>query len=183
VFLASQGIRVTGFDSSAIAVDTARKRLDTLKGVENLRQPQMLLHDLRSGLPADTGTIDFISDIFVYKHQLSSGERATYRAEMARVLSPNGRILISLAALDDGYYCACPDYSPPGVDIVSNPRTVLDVPIMIGSVLFSLDQLVAEMLDRFVLEMSWHKLKPGVMHGGTYVRSTLATMWRRADHN
>jgi hypothetical protein len=92
---------------------------------------------------------------------------------MARVLRPDGRLLLSLAEASDGYYAACPDLEGP-----SAPRTVMDPVAGVASVLFSFEELLSEMSDLFALEMSWHKEKPGLMHGREYIRRTMATIWR-----
>jgi len=178
LYLAMLGINVVGFDSSQVAITNANERIEASERPRK-GNPTFLLHDLTRGLPAETASMDFIADIFVYKHQLSPAARAQYRAEMDRVLAVGGRVLLSIAGRDDGYYSACPDYNPPDINTEANPRTILDPAPMIGSVLFSSDEIVAEMADRFILEMLWHKNKVGSMHGQTYMRSTIATLWSR----
>jgi len=178
LYLATLGINVVGFDSSQVAINNAKERVEGSQQTTQ-RNPTFLIHDLTRGLPAQTASIAFIADIFVYKHQLSLAGRAQYRTEMDRVLAADGRILLSIAGRDDGYYGACPDYNPPGINIAGNPKTILDPIPMIGSVLFSPDDIVAEMADHFTLEMLWHKRKLGSMHGQTYMRSTIATLWSR----
>jgi SAM-dependent methyltransferase len=177
-YLASLGIKVVGFDSSQVAITNANERIEASQQTPR-RNPTFLLHDLVQGLPVPTASVDFIADIFVYKHQLSPATRAQYRTEMDRVLADGGRVLLSLAGRDDGYYSTCPDYNPPEISTEANPKTILDPTPMIGSVLFSPDDIVAEMADHFTLEMLWHKRKVGSMHGQTYMRSTMATLWRR----
>ena len=168
MYLARRGARVLGFDSSRRAIEIAKQRAAVDASVE------FALHDLERGLPGENGTYDLVTDIFVYKHQMSRSGRRRYRAELARVLSPTGVLLVSLAGDDDGYYSICP--AAPNGDY--GARAVVDPEVGIGSVLFTLESLWAEMGDRFRLEMSWQKLKDGEMHGGTYRRSTIATLWR-----
>jgi hypothetical protein len=105
---------------------------------------------------------------------LEASDRAAYRGELARVLCPDGRLLLSLAERSDEYYGGCP------VLDAGDRLTVLDPHAGIGSVLFSLEELKNEFGDRFVLEMCWHKEKLGRMHGRTYLRRSLATLWRLA---
>lgn len=169
--MAALNISVLGFDASAEAVDRARERANAV-GDSTTR---LLLHDLQAGLPAPDHSADFISDVFVYKHQLSAAARAAYRAEMLRVLKPRGAVLVSLALADDGYYSTCPDLADPEG---GNPRTIVDPVVGIGSVLYTLPQLEAEFSRDFRLEMAWIKAKMGRMHGQDYLRRTLATVWR-----
>jgi len=178
LYLADLGIEVTGFDASDSAIASAMKRP---QAAGSANAPRFLLHDLSQGLPVDAATVDFLADVFVYKHQLSASIRSSYRAEMKRVLTPGGRILISLAMPDDGYYSTCPNYDTEATSDHGKLRTVLDPVIMVGSVLFALSDLVEKMSDYFTLEMSWHKRKAGPMHGNTYMRSTLATLWKSKD--
>ncbi len=164
-YLASQGLRVLAFDASPVALAAAQHRGGAA---------WLLRHDLRDGLPAADATFDLVTDIFVYKHLVDTAGRARYREELARVLKPRGRLLLSLAEPEDGYYGACPELHP------GRPRTVLDPIAGIASVLFTLDELQAE-FAAFRLEMVWHKQKPGRMHGAEYVRRTLASIWVKSD--
>lgn len=167
--LASQGIRVTAFDSSAAAVAAARERM--LKAGLDV---DLRVHDLRAGLPASDQAIDLVLDVFVYKHQTDPIARSQYRRELQRVLSERGRVLVSLAEPEDGYYGACPPAPEPG----ASPNAVLDPVLGASSVLFSLRELEDEMSDALALEMAWRKTAVGEMHGQSYQRRTLATLWR-----
>ncbi len=163
--LASLGIDVLGFDSSRAALEVAHRRESAAR---------FLQHDLREGLPAPDASVDLEADIFVYKHLTAPDLRARYRAELARVLRTAGLLLVSLAEPDDGFYAACPPAD-------GSPRAVVDPFTGIASVLFTLEDLQHEFADRFRLEMAWRRQKPGPMHGATYVRCTLATIWRVKD--
>lgn len=172
IHLGLQGARVVGFDSSARAIERATERLAQLDDDIDV---SFEVRDLQQGLPGEANSYDLVTDIFVYKHQVLASARARYRAEVARILGPGGILLMSLAATDDGYYANCPalpegDYGAPAI---------LDPEIGVGSVLFDLPQLEEEMGDHLRLEMSWHKVKSGPMHGSTYLRSTLATIWKQ----
>jgi SAM-dependent methyltransferase len=168
-WLARAGVRALGIDNSETAIAAAAARNS---GAE------FALRDLRGGLPGGEGEFDLALDIFVSKHLLEAGERAALRRETARVLAPSGRLLVSLAEPEDGFYAACPEF--PGRE-GARPRAVVDPHTGIGSVLFSLEDLRTEMSGCFALEMAWAKAKPGPMHGAVYRRRTLATIWRRAD--
>lgn len=169
--LARLGIHTTGFDFSEEALERAAERLSKLQRPDF----QLYRHNLTEGLPVTDKSIDLLCDIFVYKHQIAASERRLYRDEMKRVLAPNGRILLALAEIRDGYYSQCPAFAvqpeQAGIEYVS------DTAIQVGSVLFTLDGLTAEMADHFELEMSWLKRREGVMHNKNYLRYTLATIW------
>jgi SAM-dependent methyltransferase len=170
-YLASLGVSILGFDNSEMAIQTARDRFSNTESAQGTLR--FLKHDLVSGLPTDDKSIDLAVDIFVYKHQIESEVRASYRRELRRILRQNGRLLLSLAGTDDGYYANCPRQEREG-----NPITVVDPVAGVASVLFSLEDLIKEFEDTFILEMSWHKSKEGPMHGSVYKRSTIATIWR-----
>jgi len=181
-YLAGAGVRVTGFDSSPAAIEAAKQRVAAAKRETEGHRAQdlaanvdLLVHDLRAGLAASDGEIDLVLDVFVYKHQTQPQTRSRYREELRRVLAPEGRILISLAEPDDGYYGSCPPLPEAG----AGPHAVLDPLLGLGSVLFSLAELTAEMSGLFDLEMAWRKTQPGEMHGKRFLRRTLATLWRR----
>ena len=165
--MASAGIDVLGFDISETALDLARRRACAARFVK---------HDLREGLPASDASIDLATDLFVYKHLISSEVRAAYRRELARVLRPTGHVLLSVAEPDDGYYGACPEPEPG-----RRPRVIIDPAAGIASVLFTLEELREEFAGCFRLEMAWRKEKPGPMHGATYVRRTAASIWVKSD--
>ncbi|MCB9806112.1 class I SAM-dependent methyltransferase [Candidatus Nomurabacteria bacterium] len=169
IFINSLGSRVIGFDISKSAIQKANSRLNTESNNITFE-----VRDLSSGLPVDDSTIDFISDTFVYKHQVDDEVRKFYRSEANRVLKEDGKFLVSLAYKDDGYYGQCP--------IIENGgklKKIIDPEIDVGSVLFDLKELVEEMSNFFSLEMLLDKEKEGIMHGKSYVRHTLATIWRK----
>jgi len=176
VYMANMGIEVVAFDSSKAAILSAQTRAANA----NVTLPLTFINqDLVDGIPAKDRQVDFAVDIFVYKHQLLPSSRKAYRHELNRVLKLGGRLLVSLAEHEDGYYAACPDLK---VSEVGNPRTILDPVAGVGSVLFSLEELIAEMADLFTLEMVWHKSKLGIMHQEQYLRHTLATIWHLKEN-
>ncbi|WP_051222919.1 class I SAM-dependent methyltransferase [Conexibacter woesei] len=168
--LVSRGFEMTAFDSSEVAIERARQRF-----AGRPEQPELLLHDLTDGLPVASGSIDFIVDTFVYKHQVEPSTRRAYRAEMSRVLKATGRVLISVAEPDDDYYGACPSHPSD----TAGPHAVIDPALDVGSVLFSARELMEDVADCLQLEMVWRKERPGEMHGAPAVRRTMATIWRR----
>ena len=171
--LVRHGVPTTGFDASARAIALARERLGAGPNDETV-DATLLVHDLSDGLPAKDGAVDLVLDVFVYKHQVQPDARRRYRDELLRVLAPRGRVMLSLAEPDDGWYATCPPSDEPG----AGPHAVVDPVVGAGSALFTLGELEAEMADAFALELAWRKRRFGEMHGGTYERRTLATIWR-----
>lgn len=169
--LVRSGIATTGIDASARAIALAVERI---RGCEGAADVDLLVHDLRDGLPVADGSIDLVLDVFVYKHQVQPDARHGYREELRRVLAPGGRVMLSLAEPDDGFYGACPPCEEPG----AGPRAVIDPVAGAASVLFTLAELEAEMGDGFALEMAWRKRSRGEMHGRQHDRRTLASIWR-----
>jgi len=162
-FLAASGVVAVGVDYSDVALAKASARV------------AVVLADLGAGFPLRGARFDLVSDLFAYKHMIDKAARSKYRGEVARVLRPDGRWLVSLADVRDDYYAACPDYGTAGV-----PRCIIDPRAGIASVLFSLEELVSELSDRFTLQMCWLKEKPGMMYGREYRRRTIASIWQVA---
>jgi SAM-dependent methyltransferase len=167
-YLASLGALVVGVDFSAAALARAASR-----AAASGNAPRFVLADVSAGLSFPSGRFDLVSDIFVYKHLVDPAVRAAYRREVARVLAPGGRFVLSLAGAADGYYGQCPDVAPG-----RRPRVVLDPESDIASVIFTFAELMAELSGVFALEMSWLREKPGLMHGREYRRRTVASIWR-----
>lgn len=172
VYLAEMGIAVLAFDSSDVALKMAAEKTAS-RTFQN--RPQFLLHDLSGGIPAADKAFDLALDIFVYKHQISPVVRAKHRKELSRVLHPEGRLLLSLAGLQDGYYSSCPDVEKGANDSV---RVIMDPIVSIPSVLFDLQSLCEEMSTDFDFEMCWEKREGGMMHGEWFKRQTIATLWK-----
>ncbi len=167
LYLASAGVLVQGLDGSREALARASERLALAprEVAERVRLQHGLIED---GLPAASGSVELALDLFVSKHLIDDAARAAYRAELRRVLSPGGLYLLSLAGRGDGYYSQCPSI---GAGKVVDPKTG------VGSVLYDLAGLQAELSDGFGLHMAWIKKKRGVMHGRELWRETLVTVW------
>jgi SAM-dependent methyltransferase len=170
IYLASLNYTVTGVDASDEAIVLVQSRMPEGTKLSFLK------HNLASGIPFKDQTFDILTDIFVYKHQISFDERVKYRQEMSRVLSKQGVVLLSLADSEDGYYSKCPDVKE---EILGNPRTIIDPVVNIASVLFSFEELKNEMSDQFECEMMWRKNSVSEMHGRIYPRTVLTSVWRK----
>lgn len=170
IYLAQEGARVWAFDGSAHAVNQAR---------ENIRHAsasvEVTHRDLRDSFEFCAGGVDLVIDIFVFKHVMERRTRHDYLERVASSLSPDGCFLLSLAHEEDGYYGNCPAYAGPEEP---HGRIVWDPVAKVGSVLFTLESLTAELSHAFTLEMLWRKRKLGVMHGERWLRDTFATLWR-----
>ena len=157
-FLRAKGIAAVGVDFADAALTQAGRRAVVVQA------------DLTAGIPFHGASFDLVCDLFVYKHLVDAALRAAYRREIARVLRPYGRLFVSLAEARDGFYSTCEHVGDSVVDPVTG----------VGSVLFTLADLIDELSDCFALEMSWEKQKPGMMHGREYPRRTIASIWRLA---
>lgn len=167
-YLNTVGCSAFGFDNSESAIRSAKESYPTISN-------NFFIHDLNGGIPYSNESFDLMVDIFVYKHQTDFNKRQTYRKEINRVLKRNGRLLLSLSELSDGYYSVCPQVDD---DNNGNLKTIYDPAAKVESVLFTLEDLVFEMRELFILEMSWSKSRFGTMHNQSYLRKTLATIWK-----
>lgn len=166
--------RVVGFDYSQEAVDKATKRLASADSQLQSRV-RFEQRDMRDPLPVEDSSTALILDVFVYFHLLRAEDRARYRSEAHRVLKSDGHLLVSLATDEDGYYNSCPNADDWGAK--SPIPIVLDPAAGVGNIMHNLGSLEQELSDQFRLTMAWRKTARGPMHGKTYDRVTLATLW------
>jgi SAM-dependent methyltransferase len=164
--------RVDAMDFSAAALELASKR----PGADAVHFSQ---GDVTKPLPFEDAAFDLATDIFVYFHQLPDQDRAQYRREMHRILRPGGLLLVSLATTGDGYYGSC-GIGPLG-NINASLRLTWDPVAEVGNILPSFAEVVDEFADKFSLQMTWLKRKVGSMHGKSYLRETIATLWTARD--
>ncbi|WP_329127249.1 class I SAM-dependent methyltransferase [Streptomyces sp. NBC_01465] len=170
IALADSGIdEVWAMDFSAAALEVAESR----SGADRVN---FTLGSVVDPLPFVENSFDLATDVFVYFHQLSDGERRFYRSEMHRILKPGGVLLVSLATAGDKYYGQC-GTGPLG-NVVASPRLTWDPIAEVGNILPTYEEFLAEFNDLFDFQMSWVKRKQGVMHGSEYMRETVATLWR-----
>ena len=159
---------VEAMDFSETALDIARRR----RGAQSIN---FIQGDVTKPLPFADNAHDFVSDIFVYFHQLPDADRAKYRREIRRILKPNGLFLVSVATNNDGYYSSCT--KGPLANIESTVPLTWDPVAQVGNILLSRDQFFDEFSDSFNLQMYWVKKKLGIMHGNEYLRETAAVLW------
>jgi len=167
-------IKALGIDYSRHAIEKAKARLASSEPSINDRC-DFQVADTRESLPLADGTASLVLDIFVYFHLLDHERRSSYRRELARVMRSDGRLILSLAGADDGYYSTC----PPAEDWKSRSGIpiVVDTHACIGNIMHTIPSLIEEFSDCFVLDMIWRKRAIGPMHGGNYSRVTLASIW------
>lgn len=95
IFLAQQGFTVIGIDQSEEAIRIAQSRSQQV-GVEVDWQVGNALE-----LPLADASVDIINDRGCF-HHIPNQDRARYAAEMARVLKPNGKLLLR-GCREEGY--------------------------------------------------------------------------------
>lgn len=117
--------------------------------------------------PFDNDAFDIAIDTFCYKHQVTDEGKRIYRQELARVLRKGGFYLLTLAGVDDGYYGPLLADSPD-----RREHVIVDPVNKIASILYSREDIEKEFSDSFQLIDYAHKEFSGMMHGGTYRRST-----------
>lgn len=166
--LAATGIHVTAMDFSPAALELAASR----PGAELI---DFIQGDVTDALPMPTGSCDLVTDIFVYFHQLSDSQRASYRSEIRRVLAPGGVVLLSLATAEDEYYAGCPSLDTGELTSVS---LKWDPVAEVGNILPTEEEIVRELSADFEVVMTWRKHKHGVMHGEEFMRHTLGLILR-----
>jgi SAM-dependent methyltransferase len=161
-----------GYEVSAL--DFVESNIQELQASEDpmLRKIDFRCHDVCEQLPFPDRHFHAAIDIFCYKHQISAERRLAYRQEVSRVLHRSGYFLVALAAADDGYY------RPRLTDSSASDRKIAwDGEAGVVSVLYSPDDLVKEFSDYFTCLAIDHKRNEGEMHGGVYLRSTIAAVF------
>ena len=172
-YLAERGFDAVGVDLSAQALSVATRAASTAD--PDITPPQFARVDIVSGLPFAAGAFAFVTDNFVYFHQIDRDERSRYRRSVRRVLAPAGLLLVVLATDQDGYYAGCPRVPGRASDDVP---AVTDPVVGIANLLFTENVFLDEMTDQFTLQILWRKRSRGVMHGKEYTRCSIATLWR-----
>jgi len=101
IWLAQQGLRVSGFDFSPYAIKEAKERGQRL-GVSN--DASFFVQDATKPWPQESNQFDFGIDCFA-STDIESPEGRTFAIrEMCRVLKPNGYLLAYLLSPDDEFH-------------------------------------------------------------------------------
>jgi SAM-dependent methyltransferase len=170
------GCSVLGIDFSVAALRLAAERAAAAPDVSG--RVAFARSDVRHPLPVAAASVACVLDVFVYFHIPSPSARARYLHEIERVLQPGGHLVLSLASADDGYYGACPAH--PSWHGRSRVPVVLDPRAGVPNVMHTLDTLQEEVAGMFRLVSARRRERPDVMHGSTYRRVTLGTLWQKS---
>ena len=171
IFLSQQGFEVYSIDFVCEAINHLRTEAEKL-GLQN--RIHTYCQSVAERWPNVAESVDVAIDAFCYKHQVDRGERDAYKSELIRVLKPNAMYLLTLAGDDDGYYGPLLLTSP-------NPRekVIVDPNNGIPSNLYTKQEILGDFGKDFELEGYEHKIKPGLMHGRQYLRSTHVFHFRK----
>lgn len=99
IWLAGQGVEMTGFDFSPTAIHEAKRRADA--GKTNLT---LIVQDATTTWGQESDTFDFAIDCFASTDIESSEGRARALKEFHRVLKPGGLLLTVLLSTDDAFH-------------------------------------------------------------------------------
>jgi SAM-dependent methyltransferase len=95
VFLAERGVDAVATDGSAAMVDRTRERLAGLLGADEAER--RVVRSRMEALPwADLASFDLVVALGIYHNARSAEEWQAALAETARVLKPDGRVLVSV---------------------------------------------------------------------------------------
>lgn len=106
IWLARQGIEMTGIDFSSHAVQEAKKRA---KDTANAR---FMVHDVTLPYPLEDESLDFVIDCFGSTDIESLEGRQVARDNLIRLLKPGGYYLAYLLSTDDEYHKMMIDEHP-----------------------------------------------------------------------
>ena len=158
VYLSQKGLMVTAMDFVRSHINNINKmQVSNIVGV---------CHDVSKAWPFQNNEFDFAVDTFCFKHQIPIQDKNVYKQELLRTPNSGGIFLLTLAGDDDGYYSSFLSESPE-----LDRKVIIDPMNGIPSVLYSKDDIVRE-FEMFRLMDYVHKVKPSVMHGREYIRTT-----------
>lgn len=101
IYLAQQGIQMTGFDFSPKAIETARERA---KNTGVLNKTNFLVQDATVTWNFPSDTFDFVIDCFATTDIESREGRQLAVKEMERVVKPKGYVLVYVMSVEDQYH-------------------------------------------------------------------------------
>ncbi|MBX9743437.1 MAG: class I SAM-dependent methyltransferase [Chthoniobacterales bacterium] len=111
IWLATQGVTMTAFDFSRVAIEEAKKRsLESRANQKN--NPHFYIHDATQSWPLIDSSFDFAIDCFASTDIDSLKGRACARDELLRVLKPNGYLLVYTLSTEDAFHQAMRKSSP-----------------------------------------------------------------------
>lgn len=108
IWLADQGMNMTGFDFSEVAIQEATKRMSA----EIMSHCKLLVADAIETWPFSDETFDIGIDCFASTDIETLHGRQKARDEFCRVLKPNGILLVSAMADSSPYHRSLVDNNP-----------------------------------------------------------------------
>lgn len=109
IWLAQQGLDVSAFDFSEVAIDEAQTRAAS-QGVTE--RAHFLAHDATQPWPFKSNSFDVAIDIFASTDIESFAGRSFARDELIRVLKPGGYLFIYTLSTDDEFHKEILEQSP-----------------------------------------------------------------------
>lgn len=100
IWLAKQGVHITGFDFSRSAIEVARNRANGMKS-ESIR---LLEHDATIKWPFQANQFDFVIDCFVSTDIEGENNRIFVSKEILRVLKPGGYFFLYTNSVKSQFY-------------------------------------------------------------------------------
>lgn len=173
LYLAGKGYSVYSFDLVQCLVDRLKEQAEHYNMAGRIHAfCQSATHQW----PLPDNICDLAIDTFCFKHLITSDEQRVYQRELGRVLRPGGFFILTLAGTDDGYY-------GPLLQSSANisQRLIVDPMNRIGSILYDkqdIEDLFGALCSTYDYE---HKVKPGLMHGKEYIRSTHVFLMKRLN--
>lgn len=172
LYLAAQGLRVTGVDISATALHKA-KHTARDQGLQD--RVNFICQPVQDGLPCADATQDLVVDMYVSFHIGENADRLALWQDVSRVLKPDGFFVFATPAHNDGYYGTLPTLTACGGQAKLVHDAKADVPIM----LYDAPLLVQETSTRFDL-LAFCKERPvNAMYGKDYQRSNLFAVFQK----
>lgn len=100
IWLAKQGLFVTGIDFSQVAIKEAKRRAR----LEGVKKSQFFVHDVTKSWPFDSGSFDIVIDCFATTDIESIKGREFVAQEIYRVLKSGGYLLVYSLSTDDEFH-------------------------------------------------------------------------------
>jgi SAM-dependent methyltransferase len=98
IWLANQGVAMTGADFSSVAITEAQKR------AADVAKAHFMVHDATLPYPLEPASLDFVVDCFGSTDIESPEGRVAARDNLIKLLKPGGYYLTYLLSTDDAYH-------------------------------------------------------------------------------
>ena len=170
-YLAKEGLTV-------VCLDLLQENADSMNAEAKKRDVPVKAYaqDASQEWPIETQSLDIAIDVFCYKHIVNKEAQRRYRKQLSRTLKSSGYYFISLASDKDGFYGPLLESSP---DL--DQKLIIDPISEIPSFLYSLDALVREFSDDFILVEAQETTSSSPMYGKDYSRSVLNCIFQKKN--